>query len=134
MLIVAGAILLAAGWLWSGSFPVIKKLWTSSYVLIAAGWSAILLGIFYYVIEVLGWRRGFAPFVWIGMNAITIYLLASLINFNQLAHRLVGGEIKDSLSIGVHPGTGDLLIALVASGFGILIAGFLYQRKIFLRV
>jgi predicted acyltransferase len=134
VLIVAGTILLAAGWLWSGWFPVIKKIWTSSYVLIAAGWSAILLGIFYHVIEVLGWRRGFAPFVWIGMNPITIYLLASLINFNQLAQRFVGGEIHDSLNIAIYPGTGDLLIALIASSFGILIAGFLYHRKIFLRV
>jgi hypothetical protein len=74
------------------------------------------------------------PFVWIGMNPITIYLLASLINFNQLAQRFVGGEIHDSLNIAVHPGAGDLLIALVASGFGILIAGFLYRRRIFLRV
>lgn len=133
LLVVGGVVLLATGWVWSGWFPVIKKLWTSSYVLVAGGWSAILLGLFYYVIEALGWRRGFLPFVWIGMNPITIYLLANVINFGQIAQRFVGGDIKNSLNTTVHAGVGDLLVALVAAGLVFVVAGFLYRRKIFLR-
>lgn len=133
LLVVGGLVLLATGWLWSGWFPVIKKLWTSSYVLVAGGWSAILLGLFYYVIEALGWRRGFLPFVWIGMNPITIYLLANVINFGQIAQRFVGGDIKNSLNTTVHAGVGDLFVALVAAGLVFVVAGFLYRRKIFLR-
>ncbi|MHA3773205.1 acyltransferase family protein [Verrucomicrobiota bacterium sgz303538] len=134
VLVGAGLVLLSTGWIWNGSFPVIKKLWTSSFVLVAGGWSAILLGLFYYMIEVRGWRRGFTPFVWIGMNPITVYLMANLISFSLLAQRFVGGEIKDFLNTSIHAGVGDLLLALIASSFGIIITGFLYQRKIFLRV
>ncbi len=133
-LIVAGIALLAVGWVWSGSFPVIKKLWTSSFVLVAGGWSAILLGLFYYVIDVLGWRRGFTPFVWIGMNSITIYLLANLISFGQLAQRFAGGEIKTTLNNVVHAGVGDLLVALIACSLPVLVACFLFRRRIFVRV
>ena len=74
-LVIAGALMLCAGWAWSPWFPVIKKIWTSSYVLVAAGWSAILLGVFHWVIDVRGWRRWSRPFVWVGMNSITIYLV-----------------------------------------------------------
>jgi predicted acyltransferase len=133
-LIVAGALLLAAGWLWSGSFPVIKKLWTSSFVLVAGGWSAVLLGLFYAVIEIGGVRKPFAPFVWIGMNPITLYLLANVINFSQLAQRFAGGDVKNYLNGAVHQGVGDLLLALIACSFPVLIAWYLYRRKVFVRV
>lgn len=133
-LIATGVVLLAVGWMWSGHFPVIKKLWTSSFVLVAGGWSAILFGIFYYLIDVRGWKRGFGPFVWIGMNSITIYLLANVIVFPQLAQRLAGGDIKVFLNCAMHTGTGDLLLALISSSFPVLIAWFLYRRRVFVRV
>jgi predicted acyltransferase len=133
-LIVAGAILLGAGWLWAGWFPVIKKLWTSSFVLVAGGSSAILLGLFYAIIEIAHVRKPFAPFVWIGMNPITLYLLANVINFSQLAQRFAGGDVKNYLNTSIHQGAGDLLLALLACGFPVLIAWFLYRRKVFIRV
>ena len=67
------------------------------------------------------------------MNPITIYLLANVINFGQIAQRFVGGDIKNSLNTTVHAGVGDLLVALVAAGLVFVVAGFLYRRKIFLR-
>ena len=48
------------GWLWEtfGGFPVNKILWTSSFVLVAGGWSLILLSAFYFVIDVCGIKSG----------------------------------------------------------------------------
>ena len=46
---IAGA---ALGWLWGFQFPVIKKVWTSSYMLVAGGYSAIILGVFYLIVDV----------------------------------------------------------------------------------
>ena len=106
--------MLATGWLWSGYFPIIKKLWTSSFVLFAGGWSAILLGTFYYMVEVQGWRRGFTPFVWIGMNPITVFLAANFISFPRLAERFAGGDLKIFLNTWVHAGVGELLLELLA--------------------
>lgn len=72
-LFIAGLICLFLGWLWSFSFPIIKGLWSPSYVLWSSGWSLLLLALFYTVMDVwkMKWMGWF--FVPIGMNAITIY-------------------------------------------------------------
>ncbi|MBI5384578.1 MAG: DUF5009 domain-containing protein [Verrucomicrobia bacterium] len=130
----AGVACLAAGWLWGLQFPVIKKIWTSSYVLVAGGWSALLLAAFHQVIEIWQWRRWTTPFLWIGANAITLYLASNLVNPTRLAHRLAGGDVKHFLDATVGGGAGELVIALAGLGLLLALARFLYQRKIFLRV
>ena len=132
-LLVAGLISILLGYAWGLQFPVIKKIWTSSYVLVVAGWSAILLGTFYLIIDVWKYQRWTTPFVWIGMNALTIYILHELIPFDHLAERLVGGDIKAALNSSLH-GMGTLLVALVAVALTLAVVRFLYQRRIFLRL
>ena len=121
LLVGGGAALLALGLLWSLQFPMIKKLWTSSFVLFACGCSAILLGAFHQINEVRKLRAWAEPFIWIGLNPIAIYLATQIMNFNQLADRFVGP-------------TPGLLHAVVATGFGVLLAWWLHRRKIYLRV
>jgi predicted acyltransferase len=130
----AGVACLAAGWLWGCQFPVIKKIWTSSYVLVAAGWSALLLAAFYQVIEIWQWRRWTTPFVWIGANAITLYLANELVSPARLARRLVGGDVEQGLNAILGPGAGELVILLTGLGLMLALGRFLYQRRIFLRV
>ena len=133
-LILAGAAGVALGWLWHLQFPVIKKIWTSSYVLVAAGYSAWLLALFFYLVDMRRWRGWCAPFIWVGMNAITLYLANNLIRFRALAQRFVGGDIKTWLDAHIGAGAGQGLTAIVALGFMFLLARFLYRRQIFLRV
>ena len=133
LLLLWGIVGVAAGLLWHMQFPIIKKIWTSSFVLFAAGISAILLGLFYWLIDVKNYRAWAKPFVWIGANAIAIYVLARIVNFQAFASRIVGGEIKISLDMAYH-GLGDLVIALLALCFSFWTCKFLYDRKIFLRV
>jgi len=128
-LLGAGAIGVACGFLWGLEFPIIKKLWTSSYVLIAGGYGCLLLGAFYQMIEIWQWRRWCLPFVWIGMNPITIYLVSSLVSFGNLAKRLVGGSVQHALG-----DAGHLLVSLVAVTLMFALVRFLYQQKIFLRL
>jgi len=128
----AGAVVL--GWLWNLQFPVIKKIWTSSYVLVAGGYSAILLGCFHQIIEVWNRRQWATPFVWIGANPITLYVMDNVVGFDRVAQRLVGGDVKHFFDAKVTEGTGELVIAIVALGIAIVIARFLYRRKIFLRL
>ena len=88
----------ALGWLWNAQFPVIKKIWTSSYVLVAGGYSAILLGVFYLIVDVWQARAWCQPFVWMGMNSITVYLASNMLGgFRRLATRFAGGDVKDLL-------------------------------------
>lgn len=132
----AGVACVALGWLWGLQFPVIKKIWTSSYVLVAGGYSAILLGTFYLVVDVWKYQKWCQPFVWMGMNAITIYLVKNFLGgtFNRLSARLVGGDIKLWLDAHVAKGLGDLIISIVGLLLAFWLVRFLYQKKIFLRV
>jgi len=133
-LIGIGAILVPAGYLWGLQFPVIKAIWTSSFVLVAGGYSFLLLALWYQVIDVSGYRRWSTIFVWIGANAITLYFLNSLMSFERLAVRFVGGDVGLLLDRLVTPGTGRFVAHVLGLAFAIALAGFLYRRKIFLRV
>ncbi len=133
-LLVGGAAAVALGWLWHLQFPVIKKIWTSSYVLVAAGYSAWLLGAFYYIVDMRGWERWAMPFIWIGMNPITVYLGDSLIHYDRVAERFAGGSVRQFLDQAFIPGLGEALIAVITLAIPILLCRFLYRRQIFLRL
>lgn len=131
----AGGVLL--GFLWGLEFPVIKKLWTSSYVLVAGGYSALLLGAFYWIVDVKQWRLWCQPFVWIGMNPITLYLASNFmggLGFEKLARRLAGGPVKLFFDTHIATGCGQLIISAVAILLFVSFANFLYRKKIFLRL
>jgi predicted acyltransferase len=128
-LIFAGLGCLAAGWLWHLNFPVIKKIWTSSFVLVAGGYSYLLLALFYQVIDVWKIRKWAMPFVWIGVNPITIYFGGKFIDFGGLAELFVGGPV--AAACGRYA---TLVMAVTTLFFGFAFLRFLYQRKIFLRV
>jgi predicted acyltransferase len=75
---------LATGYLWSMWLPLNKKLWTSSYVLVAAGYSLLVLTLAYLVVDQLGWTRGRGkillwPWLVFGSNAIVIYMFSELL-------------------------------------------------------
>ena len=128
-LALGGVLGVALGWLWSFDFPLIKKIWTSSYVLYSAGWSALFLAFFYLVIDIgkCGiWAR---PFVWIGMNPITIYMVNRVVGFEELVRRVVHRPVVESLG-----SVGEPLVALLSLGLAIALARLLYRRGIFLRV
>lgn len=133
MLLGWGAAGVVLGFLWGLQFPVIKKIWTSSFVLAAGGFSAIALGIFYQIIDVSKKTAWIGPFLWIGTNAITIYMVAHVLELDKLAQRLVGGEIQQSLNSSVN-GAGDLLVTVVVLTGAILFCRFLYKRRIFIKV
>jgi predicted acyltransferase len=127
-LAAAGLACLGGGILWGKSFPIIKILWTSSYVLVAGGWSLLLLALFYTIIDVIKLRAWAFFFVVIGVNAITIYVASHFIPFETIAQRIFGGLARLS---------GDLRPVVVATGavaLEWLLLLHLYRNRIFLRV
>ena len=130
----AGVVMVVLGYLWGIQFPIVKKIWTSSFVLVAGGFSALLLGAFHQVIDVWGKQRWSTPFIWIGANAITLYFLENIVNYERLAARFVGGDVKAFLDNHLAAGAGHLMAAIVGLLLATALAGFLYRRKIFLRV
>ena len=133
-LLLAGLAALLLGWLWHLQFPVVKKIWTSSFVLVTGGWSLLLLGAFYYAIDLRGWRAWCQPFLWIGMNPITLYLVNGIVGFRRLAQRFAGGDPKLWLDAHLGAGAGQGFLALIGLALMFALARFLHRRQIFLRV
>jgi predicted acyltransferase len=124
-LVAAGVAALALGALWYQVFPVNKNLWTSSFVLWTAGWSLLLLAVFYFVIDVRGRGEWAFPLVVIGSNAIAIYLLHRFVDFEELVAWAVPSALGD---------WGRVLRAAGALAVEWLILWGLWRRRWFLRV
>lgn len=129
LLAVAGAVLVAAGWLWNIEFPVIKKLWTSSMVLVSSGYCFLLMAVSYYIVDVKGLRRGTEWLRVYGMNSIMAYMLAQCINFRSVAHSLFHGVEQY-----IGPAWYQVLMAASCSIIIYIILWRMYKLRIFLRV
>jgi predicted acyltransferase len=123
-----GLACLGLGTFWAREFPIIKILWTSTYVLIAGGWSLLLLAFFYTIIDVLKFRAWAFFFVVIGVNAITIYVARHFIPFNVISRELLGGVA--GLSGSFKP----VVVPIGTLALEWLFLLHLYRNKIFLRV
>lgn len=128
-LTIAGISLVLTGYAWGAFFPINKTLWTSSFVLVTAGYSILLLTVFYALIDVLDFKNWAKVFAVIGTNSIIVYLGSSLINWSYTSKSLFGGFIsiapegwKDLVLFG-----GMLLLQW-------LFLYWLYCRKIFIKV
>jgi predicted acyltransferase len=129
VLAAGGAALVPLGYFWGQWFPIIKNLWTSSYVLAAGGYSLLLLALFYLLADVWKFRAWAFPLVVIGMNAITIYMAVELVRFDVIAERLVGGPIAAWLGA-----YSELVLRSAKLALEWLFLYWLYRRGIFLRV
>jgi len=127
-LLITGAGCIVAGLLWSLCFPIVKHIWTSSFVLYSGGICFILLALFYLVIDVLGFRRWAFGFVVIGMNAIAVYMAVHIVNFHNIGGVFVEGLEK-------YTGNWYPFIHSLA-GFAIvwLILWWMYRKETFIKI
>ncbi|MBX7255511.1 MAG: DUF5009 domain-containing protein [Candidatus Hydrogenedentes bacterium] len=129
-LIGGGLVVTVLGLLLGLQTPIIKMLWTPSYVLVSGGLSVFLLGVFHLIVDVWKIRWWTPPFLWIGANALTIYLARNFMDFNALADRFVGGGVAAM----VGPDVGYLLRVVLSLAFSLAFVRYLYRKGIFLRV
>jgi len=78
-LLAWGAAATAAGLLWGRFLPINKNLWTASYVVFTSGAALLVLGLSVAAIDVLGWKKPFAPFVTFGTNPLLVFVLSGLL-------------------------------------------------------
>lgn len=128
MLILAAA-LTVVGLVWSNWFPINKKLWSSTFVLVVAGYSFAIFSLFYWIIDVKGWKGWIMPFKVIGMNSITIYMLQRIVNLRATRDFLFGGLAAQFTENGA-----ALVNAAAYFIISWLILFFLYKKKIFLKI
>ncbi len=127
-LLLAGAVCIALGLLWSLHFPIAKRLWTSSFILVTTGISFTLLAVFYGVIDLLNFKRWAFPLVVVGMNSLTIYMVYHFVDFGHTSKLLFSGLYQplDPKWYSVLESTGALLLVW-------LFLYALYRRKIFFK-
>jgi predicted acyltransferase len=127
-LLGAGAVSLVVGLLWSLWFPVIKLLWTSSYVLIGGGVSFLVLALFYWIVDVRGYRKWAFGFIVIGMNSIAVYFATEVFDFTRIGNVFVGNLLP-------RLGRWDSLVEASAAFASVwLILYWMYRKKEFIKI
>lgn len=126
---VTGIIFIGLAHLWNLDFPINKNLWTSSFAMNVGGYSLILLALFYYIIDVKGYKKWAFFFKVIGMNSILIYISEGFVNWKDTTNALfkwAGQLAGDPYNIVVMA-----LCYVMVKWFSLY---FLYKQKIFMRV
>jgi predicted acyltransferase len=121
-----GLCAVVLGWAMNPLVPVIMKLWTTSYGLASAGWACLTFLLFYWVIDVRGYRRWAFPFVIIGMNALAIYMAGTLVPLRRIVGIFTAGM---AASLGPWGALFEAAAVLLVEW---LILYWMYKRKIFL--
>lgn len=139
-----GAILIFIALAWDLFFPINKKIWTSSYVLYTSGIALLVLGILYWLVDILNYKKGIQPFVHFGMNALIIYTLSSVIadiffyvkwSAADGTHMNIKTWIHQTFFMSwLSPKAASLGYALFNVLLLYLIAWWMYTRKIFIKV
>ena len=124
-----GLISLLMAQIWNLDFPINKNLWSSSFVMQTVGFSLLFFALFYYVIDVLGYKKWAFAFQVIGVNSILIYLSEKFFEWEYTAKKLfewvyqMAGEAMT-----------PVFVAIAILSLKWLFLRLLYQKNLFLRV
>lgn len=152
-LLLAGAICLPLGFL-AGEYvcPIVKRIWTPSWVLYSAGWTFFMLAGFFWIIDIVGWRRWAFPLVVVGMNSIAMYCMAQLMKgwIGESLRTHLGSLAEPSLTYLVKPVLGMMNVDVdplwLINTFGPIVQSaavllvmwliclWMYRRGVFLRI
>lgn len=140
LMVLLGIGMVVLGHLWDLFFPINKALWTSSFVLVTAGWANLVLALIYFLTDVKGMKFG-SIFRYAGANAIVVYFLSSFITKLFYSIKIDGETSVHGWlfnNIFVHDfmpmELSSLLYGLAVVAFYCLLAYVLYKRKIFIKV
>ncbi len=128
-LAIAGVLFLIMAQIWNLDFPINKNLWSSSFVYACRRISLLLMALFYYVIDVLGYKKWAFFFKVIGMNSILIYISGKFIDWEYTTRAFFGWLtplIDDPYNLVV----GAICFVMIKW----LFLYFMYKKKVFLRV
>jgi predicted acyltransferase len=147
--LLVGAIAgIAIGLIWNTVFPINKALWTSSYVLYAAGIALLVLALLYYIVDVKGYKGWTELFVIFGINPMVVFFFSGIIPRTMSAIQIRGGEDVSAESVGLQqylyqyhivpnfaePMDASLVYALGYLVFWFVILYILYRNKLVFKV
>jgi len=142
-LFIMGTILLFAGFLLDYGFPINKKLWSSTFVLVTCGLGSLLLALLIWIIDIRKKKNWSVFFESFGVNPMFVYVVGALLSImlgnihleyagqNLSLKGVLYGEWLQPL-LGDYPGS--LAFALILVTVCWLIAHILYKKKIFIKL
>ena len=144
LIFILGILLTILGLIWNNWFPINKNLWTSSYVVFTTGAALQLLGIFYWLIDIKGYRAWAKPFIVFGVNAIALYISSSVMDA-YLGAIIVGGDSENPVSLQswifqnwflpwAEPINASLAYAIAFTLVWFFFMWLLYRKRIFIRL
>lgn len=141
-LITIGILCLFVAGFWNHYFPINKNLWTSTFVLWSSGFSLIVFGLCFFVIDVLGYTKWSLPFKILGMNALFIFIFhVVLLKLQSIFVLTLPNGTQDIMRVAItqylfgsfSPQNAGLFYAILFF-LNFIVAVFLYRRKIFIRI
>ncbi|MCE1199893.1 MAG: hypothetical protein LWW85_13070 [Marinilabiliales bacterium] len=133
-LFATGTLLILAGGIWGWYFPIIKKIWTSSYVLLTSGWAFTLFGLLYWIIEIRMVTKWTKPFVIFGSNAIAIYVIADIFETIFLKSGLHDTAYPAMTEAGLSLQAASLIWAMFSVAVCFLTSWILWTKRIFIKL
>jgi predicted acyltransferase len=133
-LVIAGiaAVFLGKSLDLAGVCPIVKRIWTPSWVIFSTGWVTLGLAGFVALVDGRGWKRPAFPLVVVGLNPITLYCLW------QLSSGFIREQVRIHFGQGVFTSLGETWSPLLERGVVLLvlwlITWWMYRRKIFVRL
>jgi predicted acyltransferase len=143
-IVIVGIFLSVLGLVWDRWFPINKNLWTSSYVVFTSGTALLLLAVFYWLIDIRGYRAWAMPFIIFGVNAIALYIGSSVMDA-YLGAIVVGGDTENPISLQgwifnnlflpfAEPINASLAYAVAFTLHWLFFMWLLYRGRIFIRL
>lgn len=132
ILMAAGLVGVAIGYALDPVTPIIKRICTSSFVIVSGGWSLVALAFFYWLVDLRKVRRTFSFAVVVGMNSIFIYLFSQTIGRTWL--REFAEIFTSGLSARLSGVQLALATALVVLAIQWWLCDWLYRRRVFIRI
>ena len=133
-LFVIGTLLVLAGGCWGWWFPIVKKIWTSSYVLLTSGWAMIVFALLIWLIDIKQIRKGTKPWIIFGSNAIAIYFLADVFETIFLRTGFHDSALSGLQELGLTDNNVSLIWAIFSVAVCFMAAWLLYIKKIFIKL
>lgn len=144
-MLCAGLVLIVLGLVLNQWFPINKSIWTSTFAVFMAGLALVGFSLFYWSIEVAGYRRWAVPFIIFGVNSITVFVLSEVIDTVLRFVRLPQASTGSTISIRswlfwtfftplTEPKTASLLFAVGFVLFMLLIAWFMWRKRLFMKL
>ena len=144
ILLISGIVLVCLGLLWSIWLPINKNLWTSSFTILTGGLALIVYSVFYYIVDVLNYKKISKPFIVFGMNAITVYVLSIVVAKLIQLPKFLGDDgslyhikalfYNNILAPILGNYNASLAYALLYTSIWCGIMWILYNKKIFIKV